>query len=62
MSNSALCETILPGGAVAFFVLDVVSHLLYFIHEKLNKQAGSIATFFLPAWSALVVLFVILCQ
>lgn len=58
---SMSCESILPSGTMAAFGLGLVSHLLYFIHGELNKQAGSIAIFFLSAWSALAILFVFFC-
>ncbi|KAI0487366.1 cytochrome P450 [Xylaria cf. heliscus] len=61
MPNCFNCSTILFAGTPVFAGLGIASHLLYFIHGELNKQAGNIVVFFITAYTALLVLCMLPC-
>ncbi|KAI1283340.1 cytochrome P450 [Xylaria sp. FL0933] len=61
MLNCFNCSAILLAGTPVFTGLGIASHLLYFIHGELNKQAGNIVVFFINAYAALVALCILLC-
>ncbi|GAP87504.1 putative cytochrome P450 [Rosellinia necatrix] len=52
--NCFSCSAILFTGSLVFAGLGVVSHLLYFIHGELNKQAGNIVVFFITTYTVLL--------
>lgn len=61
MLNCFNCSAILFVGTPLFAGLGIASHLLYFIHGELNKQAGNIVVFFITAYAALIALCIVLC-
>ncbi|KAJ8130310.1 hypothetical protein O1611_g3321 [Lasiodiplodia mahajangana] len=61
MSNCFGCLAILFAGTLVLAGLGVASHLLYFIHGELNKQAGNIVVFFIAAYTGLLALCAFFC-
>ena len=61
MASQILCSEFLQFGIPFFSLLGVLSHLLYFIHGELNKQAGYITFCFLIGLAALVLFFAVWC-
>jgi hypothetical protein len=56
------CVGGLAAGVPIFASLGIASHLLYFIHGELNKQAGDIVIFFIAAYTGLLSLCIVLCE
>jgi hypothetical protein len=56
MLDCVACAGILPLALTCSFGLVIASHLIYFIHGELNRQAGEITVYFLNAFIYLVLL------
>ncbi|KAI0096455.1 cytochrome P450 [Nemania sp. FL0031] len=62
MPNCFSCLSILYAGVPVFAGLGVASHLFYFIHGELNRQAANIVVFFIAAYTGLLALCTFLCR